>query len=138
MKRPATAKTRTGFAVSLSMILALLTAAASAQEFPFERELLLDAAPMRGSKRVPGLEVSASGQATIDLWCKSGHGQVIVAGDTITIIPGAMRPAQCGPEQTRGDDEILANLMQVTHWRREADVLILLGPTPLRFRSTTN
>src|SRR5215210_1403539 len=137
MKRQARAITCGGFAVSLSITLALLTGA-FAQEFPFERELLLDAAPMRGSKRVPGLEIGSSGQATIDLWCKSGPGQVIVAGDTITIMPGAMRAAQCGPEQTRGDDEILANLMQVTHWRREADVLILIGPTSLRFRSTTN
>jgi heat shock protein HslJ len=137
MKRPATAKTRTGFAVSLSVTLALLTPA-SAQEFPFERELLLDAAPMRGSKRVPGLEVNSSGQATIDLWCKSGGGQVIVAGDTITIIPGEMRPAQCSPEQTRGDEEMLAALAQVTHWQSEGDVLILVGPTVLRFRSTTN
>lgn len=137
MKRPATAKTRTGFAVSLSVTLALLTAA-SAQEFPFERELLLDAAPMRGSKRVPGLEVSSGGQATIDLWCRSGPGQAIVGGDTITIIPGEMRPAQCSPEQTRSDDEMLMSLTQVTHWRREGDVLVLVGPTPLRFRSTTN
>jgi len=117
--------------------LALLTGA-FAQEFPFERELLLDAAPMRGSKRVPGLEVSASGQATIDLWCRRGPGQAIVAGDTITIIPGEMRPVQCGPEQSRGDEEMLVHLTQVTHWRREGDVLILVGPTPLRFRSTSN
>jgi len=139
MRRPSTAKRPTGLGLTLILgaTLALLTGA-FAQEFPFERELLLDAAPMRGSKRIPGLEVSASGQATIDLWCKSGPGQVIVAGDTITIIPGAMRPAQCGPEQTRGDEEILANLMQVTNWRREGDVLILVGPTPLRFRSATN
>lgn len=137
MKRQAGAKTAAGFAILLSVTLTLLTAAL-AQEFPFERELLLEAAPLRGSKRVPGLEVSPGGQATIDLWCKSGPGQVIVAGDTITIIPGEMRSAQCSPEQMRGDDEILAALTQVTHWRREGDVLILVGPTPLRFRSTTN
>ncbi|HKG99716.1 MAG TPA: hypothetical protein VKB08_03195, partial [Bradyrhizobium sp.] len=117
MKRQARAITCGGFAVSLSMTLALITGA-FAQEFPFERELLLDAAPMRGSKRVPGLEVSASGQATIDLWCRSGPGQAILAGDTITIIPGEMRPGQCGPEQSRGDEEMLVHLTQVTHWRR--------------------
>jgi hypothetical protein len=128
---------RLGLAVTLVMTVALLTIT-WAQEFPFERELLLDAAPMRGSKRVPGLEVSSSGQATIDLWCKSGAGQVIVAGDTITIIPGEIRPAQCSPEQSRGDDEMLAALTQVTNWWRERDMLILVGPTQLRFRSTTN
>ena len=137
MKRQARVKMRTGFAVSLSVTLAVITAVL-AQEFPFERELVLDAAPMRGSKRVPGLEVGSSGQAVIDLWCKSGPGQVIVAGDTITIIAAEMRPAQCSPEQSRADDEMLAALAQVTNWRREGDMLVLVGPTPLRFRSTTN
>jgi heat shock protein HslJ len=125
------------FAAVVSVTLAF-AAVALAQEFPFERELLLEAAPLRGSKRVPGLEVSASGQATIDLWCKSGRGQVVVAGDTITIIPGEMGASQCSPEQTRADDETLAALSQVTTWRREGDVLVLIGPANLRFRSTTN
>jgi hypothetical protein len=116
----------------------VLIAGALAQEFPFERELLLDAAPLRGSKRVPGLEVSASGEATIDLWCKNGRGQVVVAGDTITIIPGEMQASQCSLEQTRSDDETLAALSQVTTWRREGDILVLVGPTPLRFRAGTN
>lgn len=116
----------------------VLMSGAWAQEFPFDRELLLDAAPMRGSKRVPGLEVSANGEATIDLWCKSGPGRVVVAGDTVTVIPGEMRPAQCNPEQAQGDNEMLTNLTQVTNWRREGDVLVLIGPTILRFRSTTN
>jgi hypothetical protein len=134
---PAWRKTSVGLAVTMGMTIALLTGAA-AQEFPFERELLLDTAPMRGSKRVPGLEVSASSQATIDLWCKSGVGQVIVAGDTVTIIPGQMNAAQCSPEQSRADDELLVNLGKVTNWRRDGDMLVLVGPTPLRFRSATN
>lgn len=125
------------FAAVVSATFAFVTGAL-AQDFPFERELLLDAAPLRGSKRVPGLEVSANGQATVDLWCKSGRGQVVVAGDTITIIIGEMRASQCSPEQTRADDETLAALSQVTTWRREGDVLVLVGPTNLRFRSTTN
>jgi hypothetical protein len=125
------------FAAVVSVTLAFV-AGALAQEFPFERELLLDAAPLRGSKRVPGLEVSASGEASIDLWCKSGRGQVVVAGDTITIIPGEMRASQCSPEQTRADEETLAALSQVTNWRREGDILVLVGPTPLRFRAGTN
>lgn len=137
MTRMFAAKQRAALSVTLSMTIALLTGAA-AQEFPFERELLLDAVPMRGSKRVPGLEVSPSGEAVIDLWCRSGRGQVIVAGDTVSIIPGEMRPAPCSPEQTRGDEEMLANLARITNWRREGDVLVLIGPTPLRFRSATN
>src|SRR4051794_23340095 len=90
-----------GFVAAVSTLTALSTNAL-ADEFPFGRELLLDAPPMRGSKRVPGLEVSADGQATIDLWCKSGRGQAIIAGDTITIIPGETTAARCSPEQARG------------------------------------
>src|SRR4051812_42566486 len=47
MKSATGAKRRTAFAVSMSVTFALLTGA-FAQEFPFDRELLLDAAPMRG------------------------------------------------------------------------------------------
>jgi heat shock protein HslJ len=106
--------------------------------FPFDQELLLDAKPMRNSKRVPTLEVAADGQATIDLWCKSGSGQVVVAAQTITIIPGPMSERACAPERAQGDDDMLAGLTQVTTWRREGDVLVLIGPKVLRFRLATN
>ena len=125
------------FAAVVSATFALL-AGALAQEFPFERELLLDVAPLRGSKRVPGLEVSANGQATIDLWCKSGRGQVVLAADTITILVGELTAARCSPEQSRADEEMLAALNEITNWRREGDILVLVGPTPLRFRAGTN
>src|SRR4051812_13208255 len=45
---------------------------AFADEFPYERELLMDVKPLPGSKRVPILEVLPDGRAIIDLWCKSG------------------------------------------------------------------
>ena len=45
----------------------LLVSAAQAQEFPYDRDLVLDARPMRGSKRVPILSGDASGAAQIDL-----------------------------------------------------------------------
>ena len=58
---------------------ALVTTApvATAQDagFPYDRELLLDANPMPGSKRVPSIEVSGNGSAVIDLWCASARGQ---------------------------------------------------------------
>jgi hypothetical protein len=139
MRARSTAGRRAGMTVALiAGITVTLLTGASAQEFPFERELLLDATPMRGSKRIPGLEIGRNGQATIDLWCKSGRGQAIVAGDTITIIPGPMNAAPCSAEQGRGDEEMLASLTQITHWRRDGDVLVLVGPNPLRFRSGTN
>src|SRR5262245_62355493 len=48
----------------------VLATTATAAEFPFERELLLEAKPLPGSKRVPMLEILREGRALIDLWCK--------------------------------------------------------------------
>ena len=70
----------------VALLLALLFApAAQAQDFPYDRDLVLKARPMRGSKRVPILSVSPDGQAQIDLWCKRGTGQAVIAGETVTI-----------------------------------------------------
>lgn len=41
------------------------SAYASDGGFPFDRELMLDTAPMRGSKRIPILEIAANGAASI-------------------------------------------------------------------------
>jgi hypothetical protein len=46
-------------------------AARASSEFPFGKELFLDARPMKGSKRIPILEVAENGAAAIDLWCNS-------------------------------------------------------------------
>jgi len=114
-------------------------AVADEQEFPFDRELVLDARPMNGSKRLPSLEVAANGTATIALWCNGGPGQVVVAGETVTIIPGPMSKEQCAPERMRADDDLLAALTAVTTWHREGDDLVLVGaPRPLRYRPMTN
>jgi heat shock protein HslJ len=118
--------------------LGVLTPASADDQFPYDRELLLDTKPMRGSKRIPGIEVSASGEAVIDLWCNSGRGRVVIAADTITIIPGAMSERQCGPDHMRGDEDMLADLNQVTNWKREGEFVVLLGPKSLRFRLATN
>ncbi len=109
-----------------------------AQEFPFDRELVLDAPPMSGSKRLPGLEVTGNGAATIDLWCNSGPGQVVVAGDTVTVIAGRMSTQQCPPERMRANEDLLAALSEVTTWHRDGDVLVLVGPHTLRYRPMTN
>lgn len=119
-----------------------LPAAGFAQDFPFEHELYLDVRPMPGSKRVPGLEVTPNGQARIDLWCASGPGQVVVAAETITIIAGQMTgqpgdPA-CTPERAQADAEVLDALTQVTGWRRDADVVTMTGPKPLRFHVSSH
>jgi len=106
--------------------------------FPFDRELMLDTAPMRGSKRVPILEIAANGAASIDLWCHSLRGKANVGADSITIMPESAAAAQCAPERKSVDESLLAALIQVTNWRRRGDVIELIGTTTLRFRLMTN
>jgi len=122
------------------LIVSSLFGAAVASEgpFPFGHELMLDAAPMRGSKRIPILEIAENGVASIQLWCISLRAQANVGPDSISIVVGAAAPAQCAPERQAGDDNLLAALAQVTNWRRRGDVIELLGATTLRFRLMTN
>jgi heat shock protein HslJ len=116
----------------------LAPAGAAQSEFPFGRELLLDVQPMKGSKRVPMLDIDDRGLAEIDLWCNSVKGQMVVAGDTITIITGEKTDRTCPPERVQADDEVLGALNEVTNWRREGDVLVLIGTRTMRFRLQTN
>ena len=44
----------------------------------------------------------------------------------------------CTPERTRGDAELLDALNAVTNWRRQGDIVTLIGPKSLRFRVPTN
>jgi len=123
--------------VGLVMVAGIACAAAQT-DFPFGREVLLDTKPMKGSKRVPSLDIAENGLAEIDLWCNSVKGQMVVAGDTITIITGAKTDRSCPPERMRGDEEVLAALNEVTNWRLEGDILVLTGARTLRFRVPTN
>jgi heat shock protein HslJ len=106
--------------------------------FPYDRELLLDARPMKGAKRIPGIEIGARGEATIDLWCNTVRAQLVVVDDTITILTGQKTERQCEPERMRGDEELMAALEQVTNWQFDGDVLTLRGGKSLRFRPATN
>jgi heat shock protein HslJ len=112
--------------------------AAAAENFPFNDELLLDTKPMRGSKRVPMLNIRPDGVVLIDLWCNSVQGQFVVAADTITVLTGPKTSNTCSPERERADAEMLSWLEQVTNWRREGDALALIGPRTLRFGRATN
>jgi hypothetical protein len=111
---------------------------AMAAEFPFDREMLLDAKPLPGSKRVPILEIGANGRAQVDLWCKSGVAQVEVAGEGIRFTLGPLREEGCTPERIERDEAVIVALAQVTQWRIEDDVVLFLGPTELRFRLSTH
>jgi hypothetical protein len=109
--------------------------AVAGDSFPFGTTLMLDAAPMRGSKRVPMLDIAEDGSASIDLWCASARAQAVVADNSISISPGDL---QCEPDRQTRDAELLTALAQVTNWRRHGDIVELLGVTPLRFRLMTN
>ena len=121
-----------------SAVAAALPAAAAAEEFPFDQELLLDAKPMRGSKRVPMLDIKPDGAVLIELWCNSVQAQFVVAANTITVLTGPKTDRSCPPERMRGDEDVLSALEQVTSWRREGEDVVLIGPQTLRFHRATN
>ena len=125
-------------ALLTSVVAALVLPAVAQSAFPYDRDLVLDARAMRGGKRVPVLSVEQSGRAQIDLWCKRGDGQAVIAGDTITIIVGAMREESCTPERAQADEEMLAALGGATNWSARGNVVTLTGATTLRFRAATN
>jgi heat shock protein HslJ len=116
----------------------LAPAHAAERGFPYNSELMLDAKPMRGSKRVPMLVIGAQGETSIEGWCNTVKAQFVVAADTVTILTGPKTEQQCAAERMRGDDEFFAALLEVTSWRREGDVLTLRGTKTLRFRTLTH
>jgi len=126
---------------ALLVLLCLLLSAplaAAGDSFPFGTTLMLDTTPMRGSKRIPMLEIAENGAASIDLWCASARAQAVVADNSISISPGDLQNTQCEPDRQSRDAELLAVLAQVTNWRRNGEVVEFLGATPLRFRLMTN
>jgi heat shock protein HslJ len=131
----------TGLRPGLVLLIGLLAAVgpASAADFPFEKELLLDVRAMPGSKRVPSLEVEAGGLATLDLWCNSLKAQLTVANGTVSFALGDKTDRLCTPDRVSADEAILATLAKVTSWRRDDNLLVLEGgDKPLRFRPSTN
>ena len=124
--------------VWLAVIAAPVVPAIAQSEFPYDRDLMLDARAMRGGKRVPVLSIEQNGRAQIDLWCKRGDGQAVIAGDTITIILGTMKDESCTPERAQADADMLAALAGVTNWSARGNAVTLSGATTLRFRAATN
>ncbi len=93
---------------------------------------------MRGSKRIPTLDIRADGAVMIDLWCNSVQGQLVVADNTITVLTGPKTNQACTPEREQGDADLLSALEQVTTWRRDGNGVVLMGPQNLRFYRATN
>lgn len=124
-------------AVAVLMISGLHSAQA-ADEFPFGFEVTLDAARQPGSKRLPTLDIGDAGETRVELWCRGGTGQFSVAGNTVTFVAGTMEARACSPAQAQADDELAAALSEATTWKRQGDVVTLIGAKPLRFRINTN
>jgi len=127
-----------GWLVGLAMTGAAATSFAAERSFPFDSELMLDARPMKGSKRVPVIGIGRNGEATIDLWCNSIEGQIVVIDSTISVMTGAKTDRQCDSARMLGDTDLLAALQQATSWSRAGDVVTLRGAKTLRFRQPTN
>ncbi|MBV8513186.1 MAG: META domain-containing protein [Xanthobacteraceae bacterium] len=126
------------FALGLMGLVISAACALAQEDFPFEHELLLDAHPMKGSKRIPNLSVEPDGTATIDLWCNSMQAQINVNGEAISISAGEKSNQSCAPERQQADDDLAAALVAVTSWRWDGESLLLIGPKTLRFRQQTN
>jgi heat shock protein HslJ len=132
---------RAGAFVSVAIALAgvLGTSTARAQEeFPFGFEMTLETRPQPGTKRMPTLEIGDNGEATLDLWCKSGKGQFSVAGNTVIFVPGPMEDRGCTPDRAAIDDDVIATLGEAATWKRQGDMVSFLGTKSVRFRINTN
>lgn len=132
--------------VLASLALAAIAPVRAAGEFPFGEELLLDTRPIRPGKRMPSITVERSGNAMLDLWCKSVTGRVEVGEGTIRIaaeplpeqLPAMQGSGQCTPERIRADEDLLAALMQATSWRAAGRTVVLEGAASMKFRAATN
>lgn len=125
-------------ALCLGLSVAASSLLAQSSDFPFDDELRLDASPMPGDKRVPTMEVAENGTLVLDLWCNHVEGQVVIAGDTVTMITGQPTERSCTPERTAADADLIAALGGVTNWRRQGDNVLLTGLRTLRFSVPTN
>ncbi len=118
--------------------LAGASVAAAQKAFPYGAELRLEAKPLKGSKRLPWLQFDPDGSVEIDLWCVTGRGRAVVEGTAISIVPTSMRDNQCPQDRLELDKDFLTQLTQVTGWRWEGFILVLVGPQPLRWRPASN
>lgn len=140
--RPAARRSLIGRAVVLALLLSSLPAFA-AGAFPYDRQLMLDVAPMGTVRRVPSVTISEDGTARLGLWCKTVSAEVAVSGGAVRIVPAPLPAAlprymsdgQCSPARMAADADLLAALAQVTAWRATAGgVVTLEGAQMLRFQ----
>ncbi len=131
-------------AIAAALLFLSCGAGTPAESFPFDQELLLDAAPMRPGKRMPILTVEQNGNARIDLWCRTVPAHVEISDTAIKIEPGPLpeglpemlSAGQCTPERIQADEEMLAALTQAASWHREGEGVVLEGPKTFKFRAS--
>jgi heat shock protein HslJ len=136
--RSAARRSTRGIATAL---LLLAFPALGNEVFPYDRQLMLDVAPMGKVRRTPSITIDSDGSARLELWCRSASAQVTTSGDQIRIVPAPISDAlpqymsdgQCAPERMDADVNLLNALAQVTTWRKTGRALTLAGPVALRF-----
>lgn len=136
--RPAVRRSRRAVAGALM----LLSLPAQANEvFPYDRQWMLDVAPMGQMRRTPSIAIDSDGSARIELWCRTASARVTTNGNQIRIAPAPLpetppqyrSDGQCAPERMDADVSLLNALAQVTTWRKTGRTLTLEGPVALRF-----
>jgi hypothetical protein len=133
--RPAAAR------AGASVLLLLAIPALANEVFPYDRQLMLDVAPMGKVHRTPSITVDSDGSARVELWCRTARAQVTTNGNQIQIVPAPlpeglpqyMSDGQCAPERMDADVGLLNALTQATTWRKAGGGLTLEGPVALRF-----
>jgi len=125
-----------GLRAAVCVLMATAAAPVLAQSggFPLGGELFLDAQPMPGSKRIPNMDVGTNSSVILEMWCNRVDGQLVIAGDTMTVVLGQPTERSCRPDQAQRDSDLLAALNAVTSWRREGDDVVFVGARPLRFK----
>jgi heat shock protein HslJ len=127
------------FFVALALLAGMAAPGVAQQgEFPFDGELILDVGPMPGSKRIPNMDIAGDGKIALEMWCNRADGQIVVGGDTITVMVGPPSDRPCTPDRAQADAELVDALNAVTNWQREGDFVRFVGPKNLRFRVPTN
>ena len=121
-----------------AMLLGVAVAPASAQDFPYDQEMLLEVKPLPGSRRVPMIEIHANGRGTVDMWCHSAAADIAINGSEIKINFVSAKPENCTPERIELDQQMAKALLEVTSWRRKNDIVELVGSTTFRFRISTH
>ena len=124
--------------IGATAIVLVAAVSASAQNFPFDQEMLLETRPLPGSRRVPMMEVHPDGRASVDLWCHSAVAQLALNGNEVKFEFVSAKPENCTPERVELDQKMAKDLSEVTHWRRKNDIVEFVGPTTFRFRISTH